>query len=333
MKRKAIYYFISTAILSILFALSGSYIRIAIVLVFLTLTCLFALLVINRLLYYKLNKQLFGDAVKFWGRFPFNLQIVNLGSNSGKFAFDYSEQPSGYTGANWAIGPQSLYNDFNVLKNYHSYLAPGATVLISICPFSSLNSAYSERAMYKYYTFMHPALISDYKETTRRKVLFMKRYPLLHVNALRILLGKVYHKFVTPGLMNYSENANDWIKSWKSQFGINNLDTKVAGHHQKAQLERVETLSQMIDFCIERGYKPCIIIPPIHPALSSLLSHEMRANYIYNFLKPVRSKCEVLDCMDHSSFVSDDLFLNSYFLNEKGAKKFTRLVIDNIYSR
>ena len=42
--------------------------------------------------------------------------IVNLGSNLPKFAFDYSE--TGVKGMNWAVGPQTFMYDFVVLKKY-----------------------------------------------------------------------------------------------------------------------------------------------------------------------------------------------------------------------
>lgn len=65
-------------------------------------------------------KSIWGGANKFWHIRNFNLDVVNLGSNSGVYAFEYSDLD--LLGMNWALGPQSLVHDFNILKNYFSYL-------------------------------------------------------------------------------------------------------------------------------------------------------------------------------------------------------------------
>ena len=57
---------------------------------------------------------------KFWNIPSCDYEVINLGSNSGKYAFCYDGLP--VKGMNWAIGPQSLVHDFNILKNSVSTL-------------------------------------------------------------------------------------------------------------------------------------------------------------------------------------------------------------------
>lgn len=85
---------------------------------------------------YWYNNILFPDCKKFWSHNTFNLDVVNLGSNSGKYAFEYSEEH--VKAANWAMGPQTLLADFEILKNYCSYLKNDAVVIIPLCPFTCL---------------------------------------------------------------------------------------------------------------------------------------------------------------------------------------------------
>ena len=73
--------------------------------------------------------QYWNGVQKFWYLNRFNLDVVNLGSYSGKYSFNYNDL--GVTGMNWAVGPQSLVHDFNILKNYFSYLKLRGTVIIS----------------------------------------------------------------------------------------------------------------------------------------------------------------------------------------------------------
>ena len=58
--------------------------------------------------------------------------IVNLGSNLPKFAFDYSG--TGVKGMNLAVGPQTFQYDFVLLKKYSKHINLDAHVIIPICP-------------------------------------------------------------------------------------------------------------------------------------------------------------------------------------------------------
>ena len=56
------------------------------------------------------------DCQKFWDGVPENLDIVNFGSNSAKYAITY--KGSDFNGFNFAMGPQCLLMDLNLLKFY-----------------------------------------------------------------------------------------------------------------------------------------------------------------------------------------------------------------------
>ena len=83
---------------------------------------------------YWYNEKLLPDCKKFIYHNRYNLDIVNLGSSSAKYAFDYSGLE--VAASNWAMEPQSFVNDYAVLTNYSSFLKKGAKVIIPICPFS-----------------------------------------------------------------------------------------------------------------------------------------------------------------------------------------------------
>lgn len=48
------------------------------------------------------------------------LDVVNLGSSSGVYDFDYSDM--GCKGMNWAVAPQTMVGDFLILKRYRKFL-------------------------------------------------------------------------------------------------------------------------------------------------------------------------------------------------------------------
>ncbi|MFK2344631.1 hypothetical protein ACIXNK_10290 [Bacteroides fragilis] len=85
---------------------------------------------------YWVNEVVFPDCKKFWNHNTYGLELVNLGSSSAKYGFNYDGVD--IKAANWAMAPQTFVGDYAILSNYSSYLKPGATILISFCPFSSL---------------------------------------------------------------------------------------------------------------------------------------------------------------------------------------------------
>lgn len=87
----------------------------------------------------------------------------------------------------------------------------------------------------------------------------------------------------------------------------------------------------MIDFCLERELRPVLIIPPIHPELRKYFTDSFVEHYINDFLKKGNTQGAIFKhYMFDKRFNSDKYFLNSLFLNKKGAKKFTKIVLADI---
>ena len=271
---------------------------------------------------------------KFWYLNRFDLDVVNLGSNSGKYAFNYDNL--NISGMNWAIGPQSLVHDFNVLKNYFSYLKPKAKVIITLCPFSSLISQYTKENNLKYYTFLHPATILDFDEEERLKALKIKQNPIKEIpwlcirNTLKEGIKIVIHRSQLYNI-NMEESAVTFINAWKNQFGIDDLDAPISSVHHNEQYSRSTVLKEMIDFCICRDLSPIIVIPPVHPALAMKMSNKFRENYIYSFVNMSNvQNIPFYNYLDDNRFISDIYFRNAFFLSNEGAKHFTSIVLKDI---
>ena len=281
----------------------------------------------------KWYEQYWNGVQKFWYLNRFNLDVVNLGSNSGKYAFNY--EGLDIAGMNWAVGPQSLVHDFNILKNYFSYLRSGATVLITLCPFSSLVSQYNTNTNLKYYTFLHPATILNFDENERIKALKIKESPVREMpwlcikQTLKEGIKHIIHRLVPK--CDIEKNAAIFIDSWKRQFGITDLDASLSEQHSKDQENRSQVLRDMIDFCLERNLKPALIVPPVHLSLSKKLTEKCRENYIYSFVRKANKRnVPFLDYMDDGRFQNDGYFLNSFFMSEDGAKTFTNIVLKDL---
>ena len=272
---------------------------------------------------------------KFWNITSCDYEVVNLGSNSGKYAFCYDGLS--VKGMNWAIGPQSLVHDFNILKNYFSYLKEGGIVLIPLCPFSCLYSPYNKESNFKYYPILHPATIIDFDDIERTQAYKIKSSPFKEMpmyclkNTVKEVLKKIIFKIRGKSKINYETDAKMWINIWQKQFNIVDLEAPMSEIHKMERYDRASTLREMISFCKERNLRPYIVLPPIHPLLRFHLSSSFLKNYVYDFLIEAGvEKSILLDFFYSEEFCLDEYFQNSYFLNRIGASLFTKELIKQL---
>lgn len=290
-------------------------------------------------------KQEFADCPKFWKGFSFNLGIINLGSSSAFYGFDYSDTK--VKGANWAIRPQSFPQDLAVLKTYYSFLGHKAIVIIALCPYSSCYKSYTDISLEKYYTILHPGVIENFSIEKQKEIYDKKNSPYLLykmqlikgliIGLLRILKDLIKRR-KSPESYSYQPlnekqlecDAMMWINGWKKQFKIADMDAPLPTHILEGRQLRIKVLREMLSFCKERELRPVIVLPPMTRHLSSKMSANFRNNYIYSFLEEVGIKdVDFLNYIDSPDFKDSDFF-NSFFLNRKGAKKFTAKVLSDL---
>ena len=272
---------------------------------------------------------------KFWNIPSCDYEVINLGSNSGKYSFCYEESP--VKGMNWAIGPQSLVHDFNLLKNYFSYLKEGGIVLIPLCPFSCLYSPYTKQSNFKYYPILHPATIPDFEDSERTIAYKIKANPFKEMpfycikSTIKEIFHKAYRIVKSTSSIDFDRDAEMWIELWKKQFGITDLSAPLSKKHKKERSSRAETLREMIQFCKERSLKPYIVLPPIHYALYSHLPMSFMKNYIYDFIEEaIGDELLLLDYFKCDNSYENNCFQNSYLLNKKGALTLTNNILMRI---
>lgn len=278
------------------------------------------------------NNQLWGGATKFWYAHQFGLDIVNLGSGAGVHAFNYEGIP--VKGANWALGPQSLVHDFNILKNYFSYIREGGCVIITVCPFSGLFSKYGKTHNFKYYSFLHPATILNFDEDERQKALRIKQNPFKEMpvvsvkNTIKEGMHLAKRNLKPTKYVDIELSAKTMMDSWKKQFGIDDLSAPLSEPHQKEISSRHQTLQNIVDFCKERDLHPYIVIPVMHKSLSTMFPKEFKEMYMDSLTADTGAP--ILDYMDDKMNTEKEYFSTALFLSVTGAKIFTQMVIKDI---
>jgi hypothetical protein len=267
-----------------------------------------------------------------------NLDIVNLGSTSARYAFFYEE----IRGQNWSTGGQALYEDFMILKKYYSLIKKGGVVLIPISFFTSISKSPKHSLLFYYAKFIEIVDFDDYKDQKDKIYYFkeatlMKKYPLLKCpKSIRYLIRDVYRDdFILPEqAMQYFEliyDADHWAEGWKKTFEIEDLTGPLSEKHQKNFEDISRLLNEILNFCIKNGLRPVIIIPPVSKFLSSRLPMKFREQYIYSFIyKANDQNILVLDYLDDKRFQDSQYYCNSSLLNLKGRKIFTLQVLQDI---
>jgi hypothetical protein len=274
-------------------------------------------------------KNQFIDTEKFLVPIPQNLGIINLGSTQPKFAFDYSE--TDMLGMNWAVGPQSFEYDFRILKKFYNYLKKNAFIIIPICPLKYFLYRYPyDSANYKYYKIFEGTLINNYSLWT--KFLHID-YPVLTAkyNLLRIVKDvppdqRLEIEYNPLNEQEMRQDAEKWIIGWLNQFSLDNFEHIILSGENRQSIEKnIVILQEIIDFCLEKKYRPIIMMLPVTKALHDLLPESFVHEHILENIKRANTKnIKMLNYLGDERFAMPELYFNSFFLNKKGRKYFTK---------
>lgn len=261
-----------------------------------------------------------------------NYDIVNIGSSSALYAFDY--EAVGIKGFNWALQPQSMEFGFKVLKNFFSIIGPNGIVTIPLCPFSGLTVPRTDTTLIeRYCDILDPSLIDNYKDIS-----FAHFHPLLSKpkeSIKRLIKDIPFDRNIVKcnELEDYESDAKFWINIWEKEFGIRNLSAPLSMGNKHGMEIRQKLMNDIINFCEERKLQPVIVSPPVHESLAEYFTTEFCKNYLHDFIDGLNliniPYIHWLDPnKDYPCSLDSTDFYNSFFLNKKGAKKFTETFIE-----
>ena len=276
------------------------------------------------------NEVLFPDCRKFWNHREIGLEVVNLGSSSAKYGFDYDGL--GLKTANWAMQPQSFVGDLAILENFCSYLKPGAKVIIPLCPFSSLGGGNDDLAD-KYYSVIRFISMPHASLKKRQYIQDLRSYPLKYYPLYEMLRDFVHllrrkKEIVVP---DFEADADKWIASWMKEFTLYDLHYPLALVNQDRFNDSVVALSGLLEFCYSHRYKPVLVLPPMSKHLSSKLDECFRKQFVYNLVEKANTvDAPFLNYLDEPEFEGDENFRNAYLIGRKGAKRFTKRVLKDL---
>lgn len=276
--------------------------------------------------------RLFLGCDKFWTLNDFGLEVVNLGSTASYYAFDYSGIK--LKSANFALTSQYLLADYEILRNYSSYIKKGATIILGTCLFSldGYDVTYFDD---RYYTILSPSSIWHFSSKRLKDVVDLKDNPIKYY-PLMALYKEIKSRFFrknTKSLTNMEmqQNAHHWMECWAKEFSIENFDEPLSIRNRDLVEQALDILSKIRAFCDEKGFRLVMVQAPVSPSMHVFLTPEMRQNYVYVFHNSEKLEgIEYYDYLDDPDFEDETLFRNAYVMNGSGAVKFTNKVLSDL---
>lgn len=264
--------------------------------------------------------------------------IVNLGSNHPKFAFDYSD--TGVKGMNWAVGPQTFMYDFAILKKYKKHLNSGAKVIIPVCPLKFFLLDTQVNNLVKYYRIFskHEMPNYDIKQKISEYILPVFRHPLRAKRIIRDVRAD-NRLLLTENPLNKEQIAKDatsWIEGcWNPEFNIDveNM-SPLSKANQKSIEGNIRILSEIIQYCIDNGLQPVLTMLPVTKELSAKFSEEFIQQHILKYIKESNKQgAPVLYYLKDERFANPDFYINSFFMNAVGRKYFTKIFVNELNNK
>lgn len=283
------------------------------------------------------NEKKFPDCRKFTEHSTFNLDVINLGSTSGVYAFNY--QGLNIKAANWAMSHNPLACDEAILKNYVSFFkSEGTIAILSLCPFSSLSGSY-DFFEDRYYTILYPSSIPNFSKRKQAEVLAIYKRPLFYIplydmlKDIRSYLKRPFSKSEKTLTEEQMENnAQRWFNIWLKEFSVKDFSLPLSLVNQDGLEDAAKHLNNMIAICKEHNAIPVLVLPPMYHTLAEKFAPSARKILIDSMISRIGDKSvRFLNYMDDFDFSNDrNFFKDSYFLNQNGAKAFTKRVLTDI---
>jgi hypothetical protein len=267
--------------------------------------------------------------------------IVNLGSSYSRYGFDYEKAE--LKGYNLGISGQFFYYTDLMLKQYSPWFNKDCVVVIII---ADLVFARVGKGMYKperYTAMIDKDLLGD--EYSKWKYFSRVVFPLVGNPRLLFALLKEYYNIIRKKVRNnmlvaknpYDEEgalkqAKERCESWCEQFSL--VDTK--SDKIDSQLDNIfqetrKILTDMIQFCLDKGFRPVLVVTPVSHALNSLLSEKFIQRVLFdNIDQANKQNIPLFNYLRDERFQDIKWYLNADMLNLKGRRKFTEVVIEDL---
>lgn len=262
-----------------------------------------------------------------------NSDIICLGSTPARYSIDFAN--TNVIGSNLAVLPETVFYDFQVLKNYHSFLKKEGVVMLVLCPFTLLKDKYTvdngndNYLNIRYYPILHRAMIDNYKpelfdkwvEHPKKmgfKVIFKSFMPSFLINRRE--------KQITNAL-ELKKHADSRVERWMQEFGLKSLTwNDCSSQIKKSVTDNISIYKNMVEFVKERNYKIVFVVPPFSKELTDLLPQEFVESSLLSPLNELG--VPVISYWNIPEWQRKEYFRDSFTMSPIGRKKLTIDIIN-----
>lgn len=263
------------------------------------------------------------------------IEIINVGSSHGFYGFKY---PENINGVNLALPSQPFYYDYKILKKYLPQMSKNerGIVLIPISIFSFYFVDNFSEFEKQYYGILNYNEI--YKKDLKQYIFFKYFYFISRI--------KGTCKFVLMSMKNKKLNVNSEVKYPKDLLLKEKIieAERTSERHlglDKNSLQRkdpqkgINELIRIINLTKEYNLQPILITTPQSYLYNLKINENDYKEKIYKNIKKISNHFkEPLIYLDYShdeEFTKNlEYFFDDDHLNEKGAKKFTKKLINDL---
>ena len=257
---------------------------------------------------------------------PKEIQLANVGSSHGVYAFDYSDIP--YTAFNMAVSWQHHGYNYYIIKQFADCFSKDAVFLIPISYFDI--TRIEEEPLYKYYKILEK---SNFPDWNIKDYFLYKVFPFFSTKEpwKKFFMNEnnspvaAYEKVISTG-----ESIADSSRIMYETFTKDNG----AERGEEGFRYNIEAVSKIIDFCHEREILPVLVSTPQVDLLNDIYTQTDFFDTFYRFTDTLKEKYPGLIYLDYSQkpeYFSDySLFFDATHLNKKGAKKFTAQIVQDL---
>ncbi len=258
---------------------------------------------------------------------PQHIQLANVGSSHGVYAFDYSDFPE-YTAFNMAVSWQHHRYNYQIIKQYADYFSENAVMLIPISYFDI--TRIDEEPLYKYYKILKKENFPDWNI---KDYFLFKAFPFFSTKQpwKKILINESNSVIAAHERTIVTEQSV--TTDAKVMYEIFTKDNGAEKGEEGFQYN-IAAVSKIIDLCYSRKIIPVLVSTPQTDKLNDLHTKADFFGKFYRFTDVLKEKYPGLIYLDYSQnaeYSSDySLFFDSTHLNPKGAKKFTAQIVQDL---
>lgn len=265
-----------------------------------------------------------------FSKVPQNIEIANLGTSHGQYAFVYDELDK--VGFNFAMPAQRLYYDEKILEKYIHSFKEDADLIIPIS-YISFYLGYDNENFEEFNKVYYPILgARDIKNLTLSNYLKYKALPILtaesNIKYAFIKDDTVYEEKVE--YRNYT-TSEEKMEEEAKDTATRHLEFIEEGRKNKEEFANI--LDDIIRISLENNINPVITTTPFTKYYNDYFTEEFYEEFT-SIIDEVLEKYPDIQYLDYSHderFInSPEYFFDSSHLNLTGGKYFTEIILSDL---